>query len=529
MIRVDYPLANADWVKASGRRRGARAAIDVLTGERFNPNHDEAGRFAASDSSGSLTGPNDDTVEFVVLGRGYVRTPKNWAERVPINIGDKSRQLIAVREGAETRLREALAQYPPQAIGGITRIWVMTPEELNAIPGAAGNAIGLTSTRDGASNIYLSTDLFTPVASERMIATATDIALHTDMPNIAQRVTFDWVLAHEVAHQWAGLRIGETQALAKYIETRAPKGTLEEMQGITDYARDGGPGEAFAEAVGMYVATGKVAGPKTADLFHALGVDRDFKPLGGDTHATKEAGTAEADRGVPDDGGGTRGVRTREAAAVDEAVALLAGLKFDESQHPRDESGKFASAGGGGGSRVVDHRPDGRVDAAVIAGLHARAVKMLTSMMDSEPAVEHGINYNADGLSFTPLRTGPTFTEWTREDLQAAVVNAHTHPSGGPASLPDVLLLHKFDIPEGIVVGKEYTYTIRPPDGGWDALSRGDLIQLWQGSMRDHPIGDSPTGKGNAERLASAARTHEFWTDYAHDTGIRYERTETPR
>lgn len=309
-------------------------ALAAIRGEKFNPNHEpggtpEGGRFAsASGTTATLERPK--AAEY----KGLVSTSPAVRQMVMGEVADEHEALV----------RTEAARWPG-----------LTPE-ITVVPNGSIGETNIADTR------Y--------IANGNALVRLTPHIFNSEMMGRPEREATAWVIAHEMAHVWcwraysdeqpgyADIAFPRPRAVTRWLESWVPKAAYAEMQTISDYGRDNGIIEAFAEAVGMYVSTGRVPGPETAKLFSETFRDQ-FYPMQGGSDATKGTKAAEADRGVPDYG---RGARTGgEADALAEARAIVRGLKFNPNHEPggSPEGGRFAVAGGGGGggSRAPEDTP----------------------------------------------------------------------------------------------------------------------------------------------------------------------------
>lgn len=264
--------------------------------------------------------------------------------------------------------------------------------------------------------------------------------------------------------------------------------------------------------------------------------------------------------------------RTAAEKALDDALALLRGEKFNENHEPAGspEGGQFAEADGGSGvqrvptaaartPKAVERKQglyEGLLERDRVANVPANRRTVTAEQraeiedfvnQHGEDDVEFGKVWKSDG-TFVESQGTEKGVKWEKGALANASVGAHNHPSGGGPSLQDVLTTASYRIPETVVVSAEYVYRFAPPKGGWTAVSRAKIIDAFAAARKvAEPLRTGRTGQPltvrqiaaqpaqytlgpgvdhQEHRDAFAEWSHALWGEFSRTTGIQYERVK---
>lgn len=108
------------------------------------------------------------------------------------------------------------------------------------------------------------------------------------------------------------------------------------------------------------------------------------------------------------------------------------------------------------------------------------------------------------------------FTDAEKRALRGKILT-HNHRSGASFSPADLRLAAEVKLHEIRAVGADYTYSARPPKGGWDA----DLLEVaLQAFGRDWAV-------ARAQGRSTIRTAHELWKKHLSPIGVRYRVTKT--
>ena len=111
-------------------------------------------------------------------------------------------------------------------------------------------------------------------------------------------------------------------------------------------------------------------------------------------------------------------------------------------------------------------------------------------------------------------------------------VLTHNHPvTGGPFSSADVLFAIKTNLKEIRAVGKDFTYSMQRPAGGWPKMSCYNYPMVsavaygWQLHFKENMKLHNEAGASS--NWLNTEKRNDFWQNFAAKNGIVYERTRT--
>ena len=158
-------------------------------------------------------------------------------------------------------------------------------------------------------------------------------------------------------------------------------------------------------------------------------------------------------------------------------IAYMKGVplfkdNFDESVHPRDESGKFTETGDDEGEHPTTEYGE-RPQLSPRLNERLKTTDAILREKLAAKAIERSYGYSADGdTQFTGVGSEHGVTSDVRgfEKIRGGVFS-HSHPSGGSFSGKDILVARKYGLASMRAVTAEGVFVLGPPKGGWGSVS----------------------------------------------------------
>lgn len=267
LVEVDtlptFEEALAEYEQANS----VEAAKDILRGAKFNPNHEppgspEGGQFTSATATGVVV-----TREMVTereardaAAAEAHREQRGYPQYLDISPEVKAGALSEASQESRRRTVDVqLAKWPSELQDAIAQVTVSVLEN-----GHIGEtSINAAEGENGGSWITIHPSIF----------------INADMGK-EQRISAEWVIHHEIAHAYVNYLMSRdgydmkkaTQTMrSAWVDQRFSARARGEMKRTTWYA-DTNNEEAFAEAVGMILSSGRVPGAYTKAAMQRLGI-----------------------------------------------------------------------------------------------------------------------------------------------------------------------------------------------------------------------------------------------------------------
>lgn len=132
----------------------------------------------------------------------------------------------------------------------------------------------------------------------------------------------------------------------------------------------------------------------------------------------------------------------------------------------------------------------------------------------------HATDHRPNQVTFTPAQLA---------SLNGAILT-HNHPGGRSLSRADVLLACRWGLAEIRAVTSRYTYSVKPPAGGWPPMDEAALQALidWEGDLLNRRLNREIERGVLTNAQAELAFHHRLWERLAAREILRYSAGRHP-